>query len=100
MCLEGADGSFGDVTPMNIRGNELELLFPLLLDVELVGCAELFVMDLEVDSMDALGEEGHDPICGGKAVAVMAGFEWLPQDYSGVYMIVYHNEVVATLGAN
>ena len=33
MCLEGADGSFGDVTKMDIRGNELELRPPLLLDM-------------------------------------------------------------------
>ena len=46
MCLEEVDGSFIDVTPMDIRGNELELRPPLLLDVDLVGCAALIVKDL------------------------------------------------------
>ena len=65
MCLEGEDGSFVDVMTMEIRGNELELRPPLLLDVELVGCTTLVVKDLEVDAMDALCEAGHDPICDG-----------------------------------
>ena len=95
MCLEGVDGSFGDVTTMGIRGNELELRPPLLLDVELVGCAALVVKDLEADTMAALYEAGHDPICGSKAVAVVKGFEWIHQDYIGVHMIGEHNEVVA-----
>ena len=50
--------------------------------------------------MAALCEAGHNPICGGEAVAVMAGFEWLHQDYIGVHMIGEHDEVVATSGAN
>ena len=50
--------------------------------------------------MAALCEAGHDPICGGKAVAVMAGFEWLHQDYIDVHIIGEHKEVVAALGAN
>ena len=33
---------------MDIRGNELELRPPLILDVELVGCAAFVVKDLEV----------------------------------------------------
>ena len=98
--LEGADGSFGDVTTMDIRGNELELRPPLLLDVELVGCAAFVVEDLEVDAMAALCEAVHDPIYGGKSVAVVAGFEWLHQDYIGVHMIGEHNEVVAASGVN
>ena len=81
------DGSFGDVTMMDIRGDELELFPPLLLDVDLVGCAAFFVKYLEVDAMASLCEEGHDPICGGKAVAVVEGFEWLHQYYIGVHMI-------------
>ena len=100
MCLEGADGLFRDVTTMEIRGNELELRPPLLLDVELVGCAAFVVKDLEVDTMAALCEVGHDPICGGEAVAVVAGFEWLHHYYIGVHMIGEHNEVVAASGAN
>ena len=100
MCLEGADSSFDDVTTMAIRGNGLELLPPLLLDVELVGCAELIVKDLEVDAMATLCEAGCDPICGSEAVAVVAGLEWLHQDYIGVHMIGYHNEFVDAAGAN
>ena len=76
MCLEGADGLFGYVQPMDIRGNELELFSPLLLDVELVRCTTFVVKDLEVNSMAALGEAGHDPICGGEVVAVVAGLKW------------------------
>ena len=100
MCLEGADGSFGYVTTMDIRGNELELRPPILLDVELVGCVAFIVNDLEVDAMDALCEAGYDPICGREAVAVVAVFEWLIQDYIGVQMIGEHNEVVAASGKN
>ena len=95
MCLEEVDGSFIDVTPMDIRGNELELRPPLLLDVDLVGRATFVVKDLEVNSMATLGEAGHDPICGGDAVVVVAGFKWLHQDYIGDHMIGEHNEVVA-----
>ena len=65
---------------MDIRGNELELRPPLLLYVELVGCATIVVKDLEVNTMDALCEAGHDPICGREAVAVVARFEWIHQD--------------------
>ena len=87
MCLEGADGSFGDVTMMGIRGNKLELHPPLILDVELLGCTTLVVKDLEVKSMATLCEAGHDLICGGKTVAVMGRFEWPHQDYIGVHII-------------
>ena len=68
-------------------GNKLELRPPLILNVELVGCAELVVKDLEINTMAALCEVGHDLICGSKAVAVVAGLEWLNQDYIGVHMI-------------
>ena len=62
MRLEGADGAFGDVTGMDIRGHELELRPPLLFDVELVGYTAFFVKDLEVETMAALCEAGHDSI--------------------------------------
>ena len=84
MRLEGADGAFGDVTTMDIRGNDLELRPPLLLDVKFVGCAAFIVEDLEVDTMAALCEAGHDSIYGGDAVAVVAVFECLHQDDIGV----------------
>ena len=74
MCLEGADGAFGDVTVICIRGHELELSPPLLFYVELVGCTVFIVKDLEVDTMAALRESGHDSICGVKAVAVVADY--------------------------
>ena len=85
---------------METRGNELELLPPLLLDVELVGCTAFIVNDFEVDVMAALGEAGHDLICGGNAVAVVVGLKIIHQDYIGVHMTGEHNEVVAALGAN
>ena len=85
---------------MDIRGNELELCLPLPLNVDLVGCAAFVVKDLEVNALDALCEAGHDPICGGEAVAVVAGFKWLYQDYIGIHMIGENNEVVAALRAN
>ena len=100
MCLEGADGSFGDVTTIDIRRNKLELRPPLLLYVELVGYAAFNVKDLEVDATAAICEAGNDPICGGKALAVVAGLEWLHQDYIGVHMIGEHNEIVAASGVN
>ena len=50
--------------------------------------------------MAAFCEAGHDPICGGKAVEVMEGFEWLHQDCIGVHMIGEHKEVVSASGAN
>ena len=74
MRLEGADGAFGNVTTMDIRGNKLKLLPPLLFDVELVGCAASVVKDLEVKTMAVFCEASHDSICGGKAVAVVAVF--------------------------
>ena len=100
MRLEVVDGTFGDVTTMDIRGIELELRPPLLLDVELVGCAAFVVNDLDFDTMAALCEAGHDTICGGKAVAVVAVLEWLHQDNIGVHMVGEHEEVVAASGAN
>ena len=100
MHLEGADNAFGDVTEMDIRGNKLELRPPLLFDVELVGCTAFVVKDLEVDTMPALCEAGHDSICGCKAVAVVAGYEWLHQDNIGVHMLGEYAEVVAASGAN
>ena len=45
--------------------------------------------------MAAFCEAGHDPILGGKAVAVVAGFEWVHQYYIGFHVIGEHNEVVA-----
>ena len=52
--------------------------------------------------MAALGEAGNDTIYSSKAeaVAFVAGFEWLHQDYIGVQMTGEHNEVVSTSGAN
>ena len=73
---------------------------PLLFDVELVGCTAFVVKYLEVDTMDALHEAGHDSICGGEAVAVVAVFEWFHQDNIGVHMVGEHEEVVAASGAN
>ena len=87
MCPEGADGAFVNVTAMGIRGNDLELRPPRLFDVELVGCTALVVKDLEVDTMAALCEVGHDSICGGEAMAAATGFEWLHQDDIGVHMV-------------
>ena len=43
MRLDGADGASGNVTAMEIRGNELELSPPLILDAEFVVCAAFFV---------------------------------------------------------
>ena len=68
--------------------------------MDLVGCAALVVKDLEVDAMATLCEAGHDWICGGEVVAVVAVFGWLHQDYIGVHIIGEHNEVVTTSGAN
>ena len=80
MCLEGSDGVFGDVTTMDIRGDKLELLPPIIIDVDLVGCAAFIVKDFEVNTMAAICEAGHDLICGREAVAFVAGFECLHQD--------------------
>ena len=85
---------------MEIKGNKLELLPPLLFNVELVGCAAFFVKDLEVNTMAALCEAGHDSICSVEAVAILAGFEWLHQDNIGVPTVGEHKEVIAASGAN
>ena len=50
--------------------------------------------------MAALCESGHDSICGGKVVAVLAGFEWLHQDNIFVHMVVEHEEVLSAARAN
>ena len=100
MRLEGVDGAFGGVTTMDIRSNNLELFPPLLLNVEFVDCAAFVVKDLEVNTMAVLCEAGRDSICGGKSVAVVAGFEWIHQDDVGVHMVGEHEEVVAASGAN
>ena len=50
--------------------------------------------------MAALYESVHDPICGGNAVAVMEGFEWLHHNDIGFKKIGEHEEVVAASGAN
>ena len=50
--------------------------------------------------MATLCQAGHDSICGGKAVSVVAGFEWLHQDDIGVHMIGEHEEVVAPSGSS
>ena len=60
---------------------------PLLLVVELVGCTAFVVKYFEVNTMTALCEVGHDPICGGEVVAVMARLKWFHQNYIGVHMI-------------
>ena len=60
MRLEGADGAFGDVTAMDIRGHELELCPPLLFDVNILGCTAFVVNDLKVETMAAFSESGHD----------------------------------------
>ena len=100
MRLEGAIGTFCNVTAMDIRGRELELRPPLLFDVERVGCTEFVVKDLEFDTMAALCEAGSDSIYGGEAVAVVAGLEWLHQDNIGVHMVGEHEEFVAASGVN
>ena len=100
MRLEGVDGAFGGVTTIDIRGNDLELCPPLLLNVEFVDCAAFVVKDLEVNTMAVLCEAGRDLNYGGKSVAVVAGFEWIHQDDVGVHMVVEHEEVVAASGAN
>ena len=73
----------GNVTAMDIRGHELEFCTPL----ELVGYTTFVVKDLEFVAMAAFSESVHDLICGGEAVAVVAGFKWLHQDYIGVHMV-------------
>ena len=65
----------------------MEFRPPLLFDVELVGCTALVVKELEVETMAAFSESGHDSIYGGEAVAVLEGFQWLHQDDIGVHMV-------------
>ena len=98
--LEGADGAFSDVRAMNIMGHKCELRPSLLFNVELLGCNAFIVKDLEVDTMATLCEAGHDSICGGDLVAVVAEFEWLHQDDIGVHMVGDNDKVVAASGAN
>ena len=50
--------------------------------------------------MAVICKADRDSIYGGKAVVVVAGFEWIHQDDIGVHMVGEHEEVVAASGAN
>ena len=46
--FEGPDGAFDGIAPMHIRGHQLVICFPLLLDGALIILDELIVQELEV----------------------------------------------------
>ena len=75
--LEGADGTFGDVATMDIRGHKLVCGFPDVSDVLGIFLARFVVKDLVVYNVAASIEAGHDAGVGWDAVAVFPCLEGL-----------------------
>ena len=72
MVLEGPDGSFGSITSMDMRGNELK--FAVVQSNGLLkGHAGLIVHDMVCRPRPNRGETGEDVIVGRNVVTVVRG---------------------------
>ncbi len=95
MVLEGPDGSFGSITSMDMRGNELK--FAVVRSNGLLeGHAGLIVHDMVSWLRPNHGETGEDVVVGRDAVTVVLGGEGPNKD--GVRRSVEgnHDVLVAT----
>ena len=100
MSFEGADGTFGYVATMEIRGYQLICGCPYVGDVSAVFLAGFVVKDLVVDDVNASLEAGHDASVGRYAVAVFSCLEWLDEDSVGVTVVGDHQVLVAATGTD
>ena len=75
VVLEFADGVFGGVAEMYVRGYELVSDLPLLLNDTLVFSADFIIYNLDVDFLDLWGEALHDGVVGGNATLVLLVIE-------------------------
>ncbi len=80
---------------VHVRGNKLELDFPLDSDGFLVCGAGLIVEYLEVHGKATRRQSGHDGFVGRNAVTVIPGLERLLEDEVAVSMVGDHHILVA-----
>ena len=99
MSLEGADGTFGYVSPMEVGGYQLVCSRPDVGDVSSVFLAGFVVEDLVVNDVTASLEAGHDASVGRYAVAVFSCMEGLDEDGVCIAVVGHHRVLVAATGA-
>ena len=100
MSFEGADGTFGYVAMMDIRGQYFVSGCPDVGDVLAVFLACFVIEDLVVDEVTASLEAGHDAGVGRDVVAVFLFLEGLDEDGVGVAVVGDHQVLVATAGVD
>ena len=100
MSLECADGTFGYVAMMDIRGQYFVSGCPDVGDVLAVFLACFVIEDWVVDAVTASIVAVHDAGVGRDAVAVFPCLEGLDEDGVGVAVVGNHHVLVAAVGAD
>ena len=100
MSFEGADGTFGYVAMIYVRGYQLVCGFPDVGDVLAILLAGFVVEELVVDDVTASLEAGHDASVGRYTVAVLSFLEGIDEDGVGVAVVGDHQVLVAAAGAD
>ena len=100
MRFEGADGTFGYVAPIDVRGYQLLCGRLDVGDVPAVFLSGFVVEDLVVDDVTTILEAGHDASVGRYAVTVFSCLEGLDEDGVCIAMVGHHQILVAAAGAD
>ena len=90
MGFKGADGMFGNVTAVEIRGHELVCGLSDVSDVATVLLDGFFVEDLVVNDVATRLEVGHDVGVCRDMVAILVRLEVTDEDDYGVSMLGDH----------
>ena len=80
MAFECADGALCSISAVHVRGDKLELGFPLDGDGFLARGTSFIVKNLEVDGKAASCQSRHDSVLGCNSVTVIPGLENLLED--------------------
>ncbi len=97
VALECADGALRPIPAVHVRGDKLELGFPLDGDGFLVRGTSLIVKNLEVDGKPRCHQSQHDGVVGRNPMPVISGLERLLQDEVAVGIEGNHHILVAQM---
>ena len=100
MCFEGAEGTFGYVSLMDVGGYQLVCSRPYVSDVSALVLACFVIKDLAFDDVTASLEAGHDASVGRYAVAIFSCLEGLDEDGIFIAVVGHHQVLVSAAGAD
>ena len=100
VCFEGEDGSFINVTAVDIWRDKLKGAVPVFDNGTAVFGTGFVIEDLEVNTVAFGLEASHDVVVGGEAVAIVARLKCRDKYGVGVDMLGEHDVSVATSKAD